>query len=268
MIEVKGGKEKKMVNIAALRKEADRIAAEEPGKEFKIDRTQLSDDEMKMLMRELNRMMLLTQGTIHRKLLTYHIGYIVFAAESAKKYFEPKSFGGRYAVDTQFGLDVIRPGMLGINQTGLYVNNTPDNSIPVPDWGLSYVAAPTALNHGFNGWICGTATTSSYTVREDSLIIVTGLDNLTQELYGTPPLAMAVKPQLLNGEEKPVLTLRQMLVGDLPAMVLPSPWLLIPKTDVRISKQIRDVGLDCLACYGIAFGTGSYLKKEDIFAAD
>lgn len=257
-----------MVSVKALRKEADKIAAEETGKEFKIDRTELTEDEMKMLVRELNRMMVLTQGTIHRKLLTYHIGYVVIAAEAAKKYFEPKSFGGRYAVDTQFGLDMIRPGMLGINQTGLYISNAADTSIPVPDWGLSYVTAPTAANYGFNGWICGTATTSNYTIREDSLIMVTALDNMVQELYGTPPLAMAVKPELLNGEEKPVLTLRQMLVGDLPAMILPSPWMLLPKTDVRISKQIRDVGMDCLACYGIAFGTGTFLKKKDIFAAD
>jgi hypothetical protein len=59
-----------------------------------------------------------------------------------------------------------------------------------------------------------------------------------------------------------------MLVGDMPAMVLPSPWMFIPKTDVRIDKQVRDVGKDCLAMYGIAFGTGSYLKKKDIFNAD
>jgi len=93
------------------------------------------------------------------------------------------------------------------------------------------------------------------------MILVTALDNLTQELYGTPPLATAVKPYMLNGEEKSVLTLRPMLVGDMPAMVLPSPWLFIPKTDVRIAKQVRDVGKDCLAMYGMAFGTGSYLKN-------
>jgi len=51
-------------------------------------------------------------------------------------------------------------------------------------------------------------------------------------------------------------------------MILPSPWMLLPRTDVRIDKQVRDVGIDCLACYGIAFGTGTYLKKEDIFEAD
>lgn len=257
-----------MVSVEALRREADKIAEEETGKEFKIDRTPLEEDEMKMLVKELNRMMVLTQGTIHRKLLTYHIGYVVIAAEAAKKYFEPKSFGGRYAVDTQFGLDMIRPGMLGINQTGLFIAAGANASIPVPDWGLSYVTAPTAVNHGFNNWIGGTtALTSNYTMREDSLIVVTALDNMVEELYGTPPLAMAVKPDLLNGEEKPVLTLRQMLIGDLPAMILPSPWMLLPKTDVRIHKQIRDVGIDCLSCYGIAFGTGSYLKKEDIFNA-
>lgn len=268
MIEVKEVKKRKMVSVEALRKEADKIAAEESGKEFKVDRSELTGDEMKMLVRELNRMMVLTQGTIHRKLLTYHIGYVVIAAETAKKYFEPKSFGGRYATDTQFGIDMIRPGMLGLNQTGVYAGKTPDNSIPVPDWGLSYVTPVDASNHGFFGWVCGTADTSNYTLREDSLICVTALDNMVEKLYGTPPLAMAVHPEMLNGEQKPVLTLRQMLIGDLPAMILPSPWMLLPRTDVRIDKQVRDVGIDCLACYGIAFGTGTYLKKEDIFEAD
>jgi len=256
-----------MVSVTALRKEADKIAAEETGKEFKIDRTDLSEDEMKMLVKELNRMMVLTQGTIHRKLLTYHIGYIVIAAEASKKYFEPKSFGGRYAVDTQFGLDMIRAGMLGINQTKAYTGSAA-TYIPVPDWAQSYTTAPEVTADGFNGWIQGALSTDNYTMREDSLIIVTALDNMVEELYGTPPLAMAVKPELLNGEEKPVMTLRQMLIGDLPAMILPSPWMLLPKTDVRVSKQIRDVGIDCLACYGIAFGTGTYLKKKDIFVAD
>ncbi|MCD6163023.1 MAG: hypothetical protein J7K40_11510 [candidate division Zixibacteria bacterium] len=245
-------------SITQLRMLADRIAFEEPGKEFKIDRTPLTDDEMKMLMKEINRMMILTQSTIHRKMLTYHIGYIVFAAEAAKKYFEPKTFGGRYAADTQFGIDSIRPEMVGLNQTGLYATGT----IPVPDWGLSYTTAPTAANDGFVEWICGDSASKNYRVKEDSLILVTALDNLTQELYGTPPLATAVKPNMLNGEEKPVLTLRPMLVGDLPAMVLPSPWMFIPKTDVRIEKQIRGVGKDCLAMYGMAFGTGSYLKNK------
>ena len=248
-------------SITQLRMLADRIASEEPGREFKIDRTPLTDDEMKMLMKEINRMMVLTQSTIHRKMLTYHIGYIVFAAEAAKKYFEPKSFGGRYAVDTQFGIDSIRPEMVGLNTSRLYTSGT-STYIPVPDWGLTYPDAPTADNEGFTHWVCGAGTSDNYTIKEDSLLLVTALDNLTQELYGTPPLAMAVKPNMLNGEEKPVLTLRPMLVGDMPAMVLPSPWLFIPKTDVRIEKQVRDVGKDCLAMYGMAFGTGSYLKNK------
>jgi len=256
-------------SITQLRMLADRIAEDEPGREFKIDRTPLTDPEMKMLMKELNRMMVLTQSTIHRKMLTYHIGYIVFAAEAAKKYFEPKSFGGRYAVDTQFGIDSIRPEMLGLNTSRVYTSGAAaPGYVPVPDWGLTYTDPPDAGDtgdpcpEGFTHWICGTAETDAYTIKEDSLILVTALDNLTQELYGTPPLAMAVKPNMLNGEEKPVLTLRPMLVGDMPAMVLPSPWLFIPKTDVRIEKQIRDVGKDCLAMYGMAFGTGSYLKNK------
>jgi len=248
-------------SITQLRNLADKIADEEPGKEFKIDRTPLTDNEMKMLMKELNRMMVLTQSTIHRKMLTYHIGYIVFAAESAKKYFEPKSFGGRYAADTQFGIDSIRSEMLGINQSKLYTSGT-TTYVPVPDWGLNYTTPISATNEGFFDWVVGSAAGANYSIKEDSLILVTALDNLTQQLYGTPPLATAVKPQMLNGEEKPVLTLRPMLVGDMPAMVLPSPWLFIPKTDVRIEKQVRDVGKDCLAMYGIAFGTGSYLKKK------
>lgn len=247
-------------SITQLRQLADRIASEEPGKEFKIDRTPLTDDEMKMLMKELNRMMVLTQSTIHRKMLTYHIGYIVFAAEAAKKYFEPKSFGGRYAADTQFGIDSIRSEMLGINQSKLYTSAA-TNQVPVSDWGLNYTDAISASNRGFVDWVVGSSASSNFTIKEDSLILVTALDNLTQELYGTPPLATAVKPDMLNGEEKPVLTLRPMLVGDMSAMVLPSPWMFIPKTDVRIRKQLRDVGKDCLAMYGIAFGTGSYLKN-------
>lgn len=240
---------------------ADRIAEEEPGREFKIDRTPLTDDEMRMLMKELNRMMVLTQSTIHRKMLTYHIGYIVFAAEAAKKYFEPKSFGGRYAVDTQFGIDSIRPEMMGQNTSRLYSAGN-DAYTPVPDWGLTYPDPPSSDDEGFTHWVCGASPSDNYTIKEDSLMLVTALDNLTQELYGTPPLAMAVKPNMLNGEEKPVLTLRPMLVGDMAAMVLPSPWLFIPKTDVRIEKQIRDAGKDCLAMYGMAFGTGSYLKNK------
>ncbi len=248
-------------SITQLRNMADRIAIDEQGREFKIDRTPLSDPEMKMLMKEINRMMVLTQSTIQRKMLTYHIAYIVFAAEAAKKYFEPKSFGGRYAVDTQFGIDSIRPEMMGLNTSRLY-NSAAGNYTPVPDWGVTYPDAPDADNDGFTQWVCGTSASDNYTIKEDSLILVTALDNLTQEMYGTPPLAMAVKPSMLNGEEKPVLTLRPMLVGDMPAMVLPSPWLFIPKTDVRIEKQIRGVGKDCLAMYGMAFGTGSYLKNK------
>jgi len=248
-------------SITQLRILADKIADDEQGREFKIDRTPLTDDEMKMLMKELNRMMVLTQSTIHRKMLTYHIGYIVFAAEAAKKYFEPKSFGGRYAVDTQFGIDSIRSEMMGLNTSRVYSSGT-TTYIPVPDWGLTYTDAPDATTEGFTHWVCGATSADNYTIKEDSLILVTALDNLTQELYGTPPLAMAVKPNMLNGEEKPVLTLRPMLVGDMPAMVLPSPWLFIPKTDVKIEKQVRDVGKDCLAMYGMAFGTGSYLKNK------
>ena len=255
-------------SIDQLRMLADRIAAEEPGREFKIDRSPLNTDEMKMLMKELNRMMILTQSTIHRKMLTYHIGYIVLAAEAAKKYFEPKSFGGRYAADTQFGIDFIRPASFGLNSTGLYAGNDPHTSVPVPDWAQKYTNPITSDNQGFVDWVCGTTTGSNYTVRKDNLMCVTALDNLTQELYGTPPLATAVKPVLLNGEEKPVLTLRQMLIGDMPAMVLPSPWLLLPQTDVRIEKQIRDTGIDCLAAYGVSFGTGGYLKKKDLYNAD
>lgn len=255
-------------SIDQLRMLADKIAAEEPGREFKIDRSPLNTEEMKMLLKELNRMMILTQSTIHRKMLTYHIGYIVLAAEAAKKYFEPKSFGGRYAADTQFGIDFIRPASFGQNTTGLYNGKVPGESIPTPDWAQTYTTPIDGSNQGFFDWICGTTSGSNYTIREDNLVVVTALDNLTQELYGSPPLATAVKPVLLNGEEKPVLTLRQMLIGDMPAMVLPSPWLLIPKTDVRIEKQVRDVGKDCLAPYGVSFGTGGYLKKKDMFAAD
>ena len=265
----KRGKEKeKMANIVALREAADKIARIEPGKEFKVARTRLNDNEMNMLTREINRMVLLTQSTVHRKLLTYHIPYIVFAAEAAKKYMEPKSFGGRYAADTQFGMDMIRPEMLGLNQSKRYISNVAGASIPVPDWALTYTESPTALNQGFNAWIAGITADSNYTIRRDSLMIVTALDNRTKELYGTPPLATAVKPDMLNGEEKPVLTIRQMFVGDLPALILPSPWLFLPSTDVRISKQIRGPGVDCLACYGIAFGTGTYLKRRDIFVAE
>lgn len=254
-------------SITQLRMLADRIAAEEPGKEFKIDRTPLTEDEMKMLMKELNRMMILTQSTIHRKMLTYHIGYIIFAAEAAKKYFEPKSFGGRYAADTQFGLDMIRPGMLGVNQAGsVGSTSTANQYVPSPDWAQTYTTALSETNHAFFDWIG--SSTENFSIKEDALIMVTALDNLTQDLYGTPPLATAVKPTLMNGEEKPVLSLRPMLVGDMPAMVLPSPWMFIPKTDIRIDKQVRDVGKDCLAMYGIAFGTGGYLKKKDIFNAD
>lgn len=255
-------------SITQLRMLADKIAEEEPGREFKIDRSPLNEEEMKMLMKELNRMMVMTQSTIHRKLLTYHIGYIVFAAEAAKKYFEPKSFGGRYAVDTQFGIDFIRPASLGLNTTGRYTGGGAGSAIPTPDWAQTYNEPIDTDNQGFFDWIGGSTAGSNYTIREDNLICVTALDNLTQELYGTPPLATAVKPVLLNGEEKPVLTLRQMLIGDMPAMVLPSPWLLIPKTDVRIEKQVRDVGVDCLAAYGVSFGTGGYLKKKDLYDAN
>lgn len=251
-------------SLSQLRNLADRIADEEPGKEFKVGRTDLTDDEMKMLMKELNRMMVLTQSTIHRKMLTYHIGYIVFAAEAAKKYFEPNSFGGRFASDTQFGIDSIRPEMLGLNTSRLYSSGI-DTQVATPDWGLTYSDAPDATGGtvpgGFTHWVCGSSAATNYKIKEDSLILVTALDNLTEELYGTPPLATAVKPNLMNGEEKPVVTLRPMLVGDMPAMVLPSPWMFLPKTDVRIQKQIRDVGKDCLAMYGLAFGTGSFLKN-------
>jgi hypothetical protein len=105
-------------------------------------------------------------------------------------------------------------------------------------------------------------------MRENCLVVVTSLDNLTQKLYGTPPLTTAIRPVLMNGETRPVMTTRPMLIGDMEAMVLPSPWLLLPETDVHIQKQVRDVGKDCLAMYGIAFGTGNYLKKTDIFNAD
>lgn len=253
-------------SITQLRTLADRIAEEEPGKEFKVGRTDLNDDEMKMLMRELNRMMVLTQSTIHRKMLTYHIGYIVFAAEAAKKRFEPNSFGGRFASDTQFGIDSIRPEMLGLNTARLYTPGIA-TQVAVPDWGITYLDAPDATGGtvpgGFTHWVCGSSASANYKVKEDSLILVTALDNLTEKLYGTPPLATAIKPNLMNGEEKPVVTLRPMLVGDMPAMVLPSPWMLLPRTDVRITKQIRDVGKDCLAMYGVTFGTGSILKNTE-----
>ena len=257
------------LTIEQMRRMSAKVAKEETTPEYKIDRTPLKDNEMRLLLRELNRMMTMTQSTIHRKLLTYHIGYVVYAAEAAKKYFEPKSFGGRSASDTEFGLDFIRPGMLGINTTGVGVAmGSTSTGVPVPDWAQTYSAPITAGNQGWNDWVSGEGGGTPYKMRQDSLIVVTSLDNLTQELYGTPPLATAVKPTLMNGETRPVITLRPMLIGDMPAMVLPSPWLLLPETDVRIEKQVRDVGKDCLAMYGIAFGTGNYLKKANIFQAD
>jgi transposase len=107
--------------MESLRRQTERIADMEPGKEFKVSRASLTDEEMSKLMKELNRMMLLTQSRDMRKLITYHIGYVVLAAEAAKKYFEPKSFGGRYAIDTQFGVDFIRPGMLGKRKNQTFV---------------------------------------------------------------------------------------------------------------------------------------------------
>lgn len=254
------------LTIEQMRRMSAKVAKEETTPEFNIERTPLKDNEMRLLLRELNRMMTMTQSTIHRKLLTYHIGYIVYAAEAAKKYFEPKSFGGRSASDTEFGLDFIRPGMVGLNTTGLYVGH-PD-AVPVPDWSQTYTDEIDSTNQGWVDWIAGSNPGDSYKMREDCLIVCTSLDNLTQKLYGTPPLAVAIKPSLMNGEARPVITTRPMLIGDMEAMVLPSPWLLLPETDVRIQKQIRDVGKDCLAMYGIAFGTGNYLKKTDIFDAD
>ena len=256
-------------SMMQLRSAADDIGYKEPGKEFKVDRTPLTDDEMRMLMRELNRMMVMTNSTIQRKLLTYHIAYIVFAAEVAKKYFEPKSFGGRMPADTQYGLDSIRPEMLGLNTTGLVPTSSPKTtSIPIPDWGLTYTDAIDATDQGFNAWICGSSSSMNYTVKEDSLMIVTALTNYTEKFYGTPSLATGIKPVLLNGEEKPVITLTPMYVGDMSAMVLPVPWLLIPKTELRVKKQITYLGVDCLALFGIAFGTGTFLKKENQYNAD
>ena len=256
-------------SMLQLRRAADDIGYKEPGKEFKVDRTPLTDDEMRMLMRELNRMMVMTNSTIQRKLLTYHIAYVVFAAEVAKKYFEPKSFGGRMPADTQYGLDSIRPAALGLNTTGLVPSTTPKTtSIPVSDWGIQYTDEVDASDQGFNHWICGSTAAANYTIKEDSLMIITALVNYTRDLKGTAPLATAIKPNLLNGEEKPVITLTPMYIGDMPAMVLPVPWLLIPKTELRVQKQIRGNGMDCLALFGIEFGTGTFLKKENQFNAD
>jgi len=255
------------LTIEQMRRMSAKVAQEETTPEYKIDRTPLKDNEMRLLLRELNRMMTMTQSTIHRKLLTYHIGYVVYAAEAAKKYFEPKSFGGRSATDTEFGLDFIRPGMMGLNSSGGYLGNGPLASIPVPDWAQSH-AAPDAALQGWSDWVSGTGASKPYTMRKDCLVVVTALDNLTEKLYGEPPLATAVKPVLMGGETKPVMTLRPMLIGDMEAMVLPSPWLLLPETDVHIQKQVRDAGVDCLAMFGIAFGTGNYLKKTDIYDAD
>lgn len=256
------------LTIEQMRRMSAKVASEETTPEYKIDRTPLKDSEMRVLLRELNRMMTMTQNTIHRKLLTYHIGYVVYAAEAAKKYFEPKSFGGRSASDTEFGLDFIRPGMLGLNTQALYKGKAAGNNVPVPDWGKTYASQVDASNQGWNEWIVGESTGEPYQMRQDCLIVCTALDNLTQKLYGTPPLTVAVKPVLMNGEVRPVMTLRPMLIGDMEAMVLPSPWLILPETDVRIETQIRDVGKDCLAMYGVAFGTGNYLKKQEIFVAD
>jgi len=252
-----------------------KVAAEETTPEYKIDRTPLKDSEMRLLLRELNRMMTMTQSTIHRKLLTYHIGYVVYAAEAAKKYFEPKSFGGRSASDTEFGLDFIRPGMVGLNTQPLYKGKVAAANTPIPDWGKTYPNPPDSganptdpCPQGWNEWVVGETAGEPYKMRQDALIVVTALDNLTQKLQGTPPLTVAVKPVLMNGEVRPVMTLRPMLIGDMEAMVLPSPWLLLPETDVRIQTQIRDAGVDHLAMYGVAFGTGNYLKKTDIYVAD
>jgi len=255
------------LTIEQMRRMSAKVAKEESTPEYRIDRTPLKDDEMRLLLRELNRMMTMTQSTIHRKLLTYHIGYVVYAAEAAKKYFEPKSFGGRSASDTEFGLDFIRPGMLGLNTVGTYIAAAAANAIPVPDWAQTYSGPINNDNQGWFDWVSGVDGGCAYKMREDCLVVVTSLDNLTEKLYGTPPLTTAIRPVLMNGETRPVMTTRPMLIGDMEAMVLPSPWLLLPETDVQIQKQVRDVGKDCLAMYGIAFGTGNYLKKNNIFDA-
>lgn len=180
---------------------------------------------------------------------------IALAANHAKQNFDERRFGGINSGDNEIAFDVIRPG---------HIRADPESGDVINDWEYEVGAG----EDGWNDWVGDGTSDNDYTVDEDQVIIMMGLQllNVGDETDETSLSGINIQRFGRNVDMLPK-DLYNMTVSDNENDVFMQALPTVIATDrdrihMRLRSDEEDATYD-VRPLGLTFGVGAFMNQED-----